>query len=198
MYFYKKFLIVSLTSLLLLTVIPAHADTVLAEKSHAPLDKHQWTYDTDPYGSEAIINEKLIRHGAIWIKFKRVPRVDSKRNSWIELIHKLPTASLVGSQKIRLTYQCDIPLLIKLSQQEYGENGDKSYAHYQIKLPPARQWTTQEINLKDFYRPEWTPTSSKDLGLLPEHIDAIYLTPSMTDKDGGEAILQVRAIELLP
>ncbi|ALO36314.1 hypothetical protein CMT41_17415 [Colwellia sp. MT41] len=183
----------SMVSLLLLA-----ATAVQAETTYAALDRNQWTYDTDPYGSEAIINEKLIRHGGIWIKFKRVPRIDEKRNSWIELIHKLPSASLTGIKKIRLTYQCDTPLLIKLSQQEYGKNGDQSYAHYQIKLPPARQWTTQEVDLKDFYRPEWTPASSTDIGLLPEHIDAIYLTPSLTDKDGGEAILQVRAIELLP
>ena len=52
--------------------------------------------------------------------------------------------------------------------------------------------------MKDFSRPEWTPSNSTDYGLKPEHIDAIYLTPSMTDKDGGEAILQVRAITLLP
>ncbi len=193
MQFLKTTLFASLVSLLLLTAISA-----TAEDSFAPLIKSQWSYDTDPYGSEAIINEKLIRHGGIWIKFKRVPRVDAKRNSWIELIHKLPTASLAGNQKIRLTYQCDIPLLIKLSQQEYGKKGDASYAHYQIKLPATKGWTTKAVDLKDFYRPKWTPASSKDYGLLPEHIDAIYLTPSMTDKDGGEAILQVRAIEVLP
>jgi len=189
----KTSLLTALTSILLLAAMPA-----TAYNTHTPLDKHQWSYDTDPYGSEAIINEKLIRHGGIWIKFKRVPRVDAKRNSWIELIHKLPNASLAGNQKIRLTYQCDIPLLIKLSQQEYGKSGDKSYAHYQIKLPKTNGWTTKEVDLKDFYRPDWTPASSKDYGLLPKHIDAIYLTPSMTDKDGGEAILQVRAIEMLP
>jgi len=190
---FNKPLLISLTCFLLLVISPVHA-----EKTHTPLDKHQWSYDTDPYGSEAIINEKLIRHGGIWIKFKRVPRVDAKRNSWIELIHKLPKSTLAGSQKIRLTYQCEIPLLIKLSQKEYGKHGDQSYAHYQIKLPATKQWSTKEVDLKDFYRPEWTPASSKDYGLLPEHVDAIYLTPSMTDKDGGEAILQVRAIELLP
>lgn len=190
---FKIPLLISLTCLQLLFIAP-----VQAEKTHAPLDKHQWTYDTDPYGSEAIINEKLIRHGGIWIKFKRVPRVDAKRNSWIELIHKLPTGSMAGSQKIRLTYQCEIPLLIKLSQKEYGKDGDQSYAHYQIEIPATKQWTTKEVDIKDFSRPEWTPENSKDLGILPEHIDAIYLTPSMTDKEGGEAILQVRAIELLP
>lgn len=189
----KFFKVTLLASLLLLITI-----SVKAETNFPPLIKSQWSYDTDPYGSEAIINEKLIRHGGIWIKFKRVPRVDSQRNSWIELIHNLPSASLVGNTKIRLTYQCDIPLLIKLSQKEYGKEGDASYAHYQIKLPATKGWTTKEVNLTDFYRPTWTPTSSKDYGLLPEHIDALYFTPSMTDKNGGEAILQVRAIEVLP
>jgi len=188
-----KTLLLFLAGIVLFTQIPAHA-----YNSHADLDKSQWSYDTDPYGSEAIINEKLIRHGAIWIKFKRVPRVDAKRNSWIELIHKLPSGSLAGKQKIRLTYFCEIPLLIKLSQQEYGKDGDKSYAHYQIELPATKKWSTQEVELADFNRPDWTPINSKDFGLLPEHINALYLTPRLTDKVGGEAILQVRAIELLP
>jgi len=193
MYFFKIILLAVLTSFLTISIASANAEAM-----QAPLDKHQWSYDTDPYGSEAIINEKLIRHGGIWIKFKRVPRVDAKRNSWIELIHRLPSASLTGSQKIRLTYQCDIALIIKLSQRDYGKHGDQSYAHYQIELPPSNQWSTKEVDLKDFSRPEWTPANSTDYGLIPEHIDAIYLTPSMTDKDGGEAILQVRAITLLP
>jgi hypothetical protein len=193
MHFFNVVLFFSLASVLLLTSTNAEA-----YDAHTKLDKHQWSYDTDPYGSEAIINEKLIRHGGIWIKFKRVPRIDAKRNSWIELIHKLPSASLVGSKRIRLTYQCEIPLLMKLPQQEYGKEGDASYAHYQIKLPATKQWTTTEVDLKDFYRPEWTPASSKDYGLILEHINTIYLTPSMTDKEGGEAILQVRAIEILP
>ena len=189
----QLFKIALLTSLLLCAIMPTDA-----QNTQAPLNKQQWSYDTDPYGSEAIINEKLIRHGGIWIKFKRVPRINAMRNSWIHLIHKLPTAALVGHNKISLTYQCDIPLLIKFSQQEYGKDGDHSHAYYQLQLPATTHWTTKEVALKDFYRPKWTPASSKDYGLLPEHIDAIYLTPSMTDKDGGEAILQIRAIELLP
>jgi len=193
MHFFKLILFAVLTNFLTVFIVYANAET-----TQAPLDKHQWSYDTDPYGSEAFINEKLIRHGGIWIKFKRVPRVDAKRNSWIELIHRLPGASLAGNQKIRLSYQCDIAVIIKLSQREYGKHGDQSYAHYQIELPPTSQWSTKEVNLKDFSRPEWTPSNSTDFGLIPEHIDAIYLTPKMTDKDGGEAILQVREITLLP
>ncbi len=193
MHIFTTTLCAILVSFLLITAHPIHA-----KDNDAALNKLLWSYATDPYGSEATINEKLINHGEIWIKFKRVPRVDVNRNSWIELIHKLPQGSMLGNTKIRLTYQCDIPLLIKLSQKEYGEEGDESYAHYQIKLPATNQWTTRQVELKDFYRPIWTPVNSIDHGILPQHIDAIYLTPSLTDKEGGEAILQVRDLKVLP
>jgi hypothetical protein len=193
MHIFLSYVITSITTFLLIALSP-----VYAINNHAPLNHQLWSYATDPYGSEAIINEKLIRHDGIWIKFKRVPRVDVKRNSWIELIHSLPQASMLGNTKIRLTYQCDIPLLMKLSQKEYGKKGDQSYAHYQIKLPATQDWETTEVDIKDFYRPSWTPINSKDYGILTQHIDAIYLTPSLTDKEGGEATLQVSALKLLP
>lgn len=93
MRYFKIILHAVLVSFLAIFSVNANIEII-----QAPLNKHQWSYDTDPYGSEAIINEKLIRHGGIWIKFKRVPRVDAQRNSWIELIHRLPDASLAGSQ----------------------------------------------------------------------------------------------------
>ena len=195
----KRALLTTLSSFLLLAASVSAQDNLKASSNtKAPLDKYQWTYDTDPYGSEAIINEKLIRHGGIWIKFKRVARISDERNSWTELIYKIPTASLVSTQKIRLTYQSEIPLLVTLPQQEYGKNGDQSKAYYQGELPASKQWVTKEVSIKNFKRPHWTPQESKDLGLLPEHIKTINFVPKLTDEKGGEAIIQVRAIELLP
>lgn len=205
MHFIYKTLLASLASLLLLTVAPVYAENG-TEIIHTPLDKFQWTYDTDPYGSEAIINEKLIRHSAIWIKLKRAPRINATRNTWVELIHKIPAASLVGISKIRLTYQCEIPLIVRLSQQHYGKNIDKggnnNIPQYQIELPATKQWVTEEVDLKDFALPSpiasTTSKTALSSSLKPEEIDAIYLIPSITDKEGGEAIIQIRALELLP
>lgn len=193
MKFYTRILLTYMISLLLLSVMP-----VSAQESHTPLDKFQWTYDTDPYGSEAIINEKLIRHGGIWIQFKQAPRADTEHKTWAELIHKLPNASLNGIKRVSLTYQSEIALIVTLPQAEYGKNGDKSHAYYQVELPAAKQWITKEMNLKDFQRPHWTPAWSKDQGLTPAHIKTINFAPDLNDKKGGEAIIQVRAIELLP
>ena len=68
------------------------------------------------------------------IAFNRVPRVDAQNNSWVELIYDLPKKSLNGINSIELTYQSDKPLVVKLSQKDYGGTGDKSYAHYQALL----------------------------------------------------------------
>ena len=71
MYSFKRALLASLSSLLLLVAPVSAQDSLQSSNTQAPLDKYQWSYDTDPYGSEAIINHKLIIHGGIWIKFKR-------------------------------------------------------------------------------------------------------------------------------
>lgn len=188
---FSKIVTTSLVSLLLTIT------TVNAQGAPQLLSEKQWSYDTDPYGSSAIIKDKLITTDGVWINFTRIPRVDVMRNSWIEVIYQLANASLENTKKISLTYKCDIELLIKLSQQDYGKEGDESYAHYQVTLPPATEWTTKEVALSNFSRPHWTPASSKDFGLIPERIDALYFTPQMTDEKGGNATLQIRSVELL-
>ena len=100
-------------------------------------------------------------------------------------------------KKINLTYKWDIPLLIKLSQKHYGKNGDKSYAHYQIKLPAATDWSTQKVSLQNFSRPDWTPKASKDYGIVLDEVNALYFTPSLTDQKCGEETLQISDIKLV-
>lgn len=134
---------------------------------------------------------------AYWVNFKRIPRVDAKRNSWIEVIYTPSKASITNTKRIELTYICDTPLLIKLSQKHYGKEGDKSYAHYQIELPAATQWQSVDVDLGEFSRPDWTPITSVDHGIVLEQVNALYFTPSMLDEKGGEAILQIRDVELL-
>jgi hypothetical protein len=87
---------------------------------------------------------------------------------------------------------------MKFSQKDYGGDGDKSYAHYQMLLPATKDWHTVSVNIADTTRPSWTPANSKDLGLILENISAIYLTPVLDDLEGGQATLNVKAIELLP
>lgn len=169
-----------------------------ANTEQALLDAQQWRFATDPYGSQAILKESLIVEQGAWIHFKRIPRVDAKRNSWVELIYDLPSKSLGDNTMIRLHYKSDQPLLLKLSQKDYGGAGDKSYAHYQITLPAGIDWNSQTVSLADFKRPDWTPEQSIDVGIIHDNISAIYIVPNLTDAKGGEATVEVKAIELLP
>jgi hypothetical protein len=188
-----KAIFTSFTFFLLFTSI-----LLQANEHQAPLKSSQWSYSIDPYGSKATLQNQLMTLEGVWIHFKRIPRIDEQRNSWIELIYSPGNVSLAHRKKISLTYKCDTPLLVKLSQDNYGKDGDKSYAYYQRRLPKATEWTTKEVYFTNFSRPHWTPTYSKDQGMLLEKVNAIYLTPSMTDAAGGEATLEIKYLKILP
>ncbi len=158
----------------------------------------QWRYGIDPHGTSADYGEQLVSNGVAHITFNRVPRPNPEENSWIELIYDLPQGDLRGVDRIALTYQSSEPLLVKLSQRDFGEQGDESYAHYQALVPAADEWRQVTLSLGDFARPAWTPSDSVDVGLLPAHIDALYFAPNLDDAVGGFAELKIKAVELLP
>lgn len=166
--------------------------------STAPLNEKNWRYATDPHGSEVKTKQTLIKDERIWISFKRVPRVNAKNNSWVELIYDLPNQTLEENSTIMLQYKSSKDLVVKLSQKDYGGFGDKSYAHYQYTLPVQHRWGTHCINLADFSRPSWTPVNSVDKGIIKEHVSAIYLVPDLQDAFGGEAVIEVKHIALIP
>ncbi|MBQ4847463.1 hypothetical protein [Pseudoalteromonas sp. MMG005] len=155
-----------------------------------------WRYATDSHGSRAIFEGGLVKDGQIDMGFSRVPRLDKANNSWVELIYDIPQRSLEGYESVTVTYQSDRALIIKLSQKDYGGQGDKSYAHYQVTLPKADKKTTHTVMLSDFSRPDWTPKWSTGKGMIKAHINALYFVPSLTDKDGGKAQLSISALTL--
>ncbi|MCC5826264.1 hypothetical protein [Alkalimonas sp.] len=179
-----------------LLVLLACGDTgALNNTEKGGLDAGFWRYATDPHGSRADYSGDLVQEGIARIVFHRVPRVDAKNNSWVELIYDLPAGSLPQQAVIGLTYQSSTDLVVKLAQLEYGEQGDQSYAHYQAVLPATNGWQSEALSLVDFQRPDWTPASSVDKGIVPDHVSAIYLVPDLTDEQGGQAVLQVRALQ---
>ncbi|WP_152996217.1 carbohydrate binding domain-containing protein [Pseudoalteromonas sp. H105] len=166
--------------------------------SSDPLNEKNWRYATDPHGSEVKTKQTLIKDERVWISFKRVPRVDAKNNSWVELIYDLPNQTLEENSTILLEYKSRKNLVVKLSQKDYGGQGDKSYAHYQYILPAQTKWGTHCIDLADFARPSWTPENSVDKGIIKENVSAIYLVPDLKDELGGEATIEVKNISLRP
>lgn len=188
----SKYLIISAIALLVAGCSPPELPET------GDLDAVHWRYATDPHGSTASYEGELVQQGIARIEFQRVPRVDERNNSWVELIYDLPEGPLQSEPQIELSYQSSTNLVIKLSQREYGELGDQSYAHYQAVVPAADDWQQVRLSLADFHRPDWTPATSVDHGIVPPHVNAIYLVPDLTDDKGGEARVLVRTIKLLP
>ncbi|NTS76409.1 hypothetical protein HR060_05960 [Catenovulum sp. SM1970] len=158
--------------------------------------KDLWHYATDPYGSSAKAQLPQTDTDIVSIEFDRVPRVDVKRNSWVELIYQLESGNLEGTNKVLINYKSSADLILKLSQKDYGKEGDQSYAHYQKVVPQANDWQTIEVDISKFSRPEWTPYHSSDVGIIKKNIDAIYFVPDLTDKTGGKASLSIKNIQL--
>lgn len=156
-----------------------------------------WSYGHDPYGSSVEMGDNLVQDGAARIIFHRAPQVSPDKNTWVELIYRAPEENLEKVKAIKITYQCSTALTVKFSQRDFGELGDGSYAHYQITVPAADDWKTMEMALQNFSRPAWTPSSSKDVGLIMENVTAIYMAPALDDIRGGVARLNVQAIELI-
>lgn len=188
----SKYLIISAMVLLVAGCSPQE----LPEKGD--LDAVHWRYATDPHGSSATYEGELVQYGIARIEFQRVPRVDERNNSWVELIYDLPEGRLQDEPQIELSYQSSTDLVIKLSQREYGELGDQSYAHYQAVVSATDNWQQVRLSRADFQRPDWTPATSADKGIVPAHVNAIYLVPDLTDDQGGAARLSVRSVRLLP
>jgi hypothetical protein len=190
---FLKYLLIIFTAL----CISACTSSPLTSQ-HASLDNVDlWSYGHDPYGSSVVVGDSLIHDGAARIKFSRAARVASDKNTWIELIYHAPKGNLANIKSVRISYQCSTELIMKFSQRDYGESGDGSYAHYQTLLPAANDWKTIEVALDEFSRPAWTPSDSKNVGLIMENVTAIYLAPALDDIEGGVAALNVRAIELV-
>lgn len=177
-------------------LITAMLVAAVAGNTHAELNPADWRYATDPHGSTATYSDPLVKQDEVAISFVRVPRVDAQNNSWVELIYDLPNQSLQGVDSVKLTYQSDKPLVIKLSQKQYGGDGDKSYAHYQTLLPSATDWQTLSVKLADFSRPDWTPQWSTDQGIVKDSVSALYFVPDLTDAEGGQAWIKIKAVEL--
>lgn len=160
------------------------------------INSKDWRYATDPHGSYARYSPALVHNNQVAISFFRVPRVDKQNNSWVELIYDLPMKTLTNKDEIEITYQSDNALIVKLSQVDYGAAGDKSYAHYQLKLPSSTTWRTERVTLSRFTRPDWTPAWSIDKGIVPQNIAALYFVPDLTDQAGGNATIAINQVSL--
>lgn len=153
-----------------------------------------WKAVTDKLGSSFSPSEMKIKDDAITVDFT-LKKKEGNEIVFIELVCALDY-NLKEYSSMKIAYKCETPLLIKLSQKDFGKDGNESYSHYQYKVPAAENYSELTLNFKDFVQPSWTPEYSKDIPLKLENVYDIYLTPDVSSDVGGSAELSVKSIIL--
>lgn len=157
--------------------------------------KNNWEVKVDNYGS-SFTNTPLFQDSLIAkVGFTLINKTKEDEHPYIELICKLGN-NLVDIDTLVLTYKCTTPLIIKLSQSDFGGNGNATYSHYQYILESANEFTTIQFLITNFKQPEWTPEISKNIKYNPENIDAVYFTPEIDEITGGIAVLEIKEFYL--
>ncbi|MCU4175849.1 hypothetical protein [Carboxylicivirga sp. N1Y90] len=165
-----------------------------SEESNLLYSAKGWKPVTDNLGSYYLPNTITIKDSAYEVEFY-LKQKEADEIVFIELVCDLGH-DLSEHKGLSLTYKCDTALVIKLSQSDFGGEGDKSYAHYQYVVPASDTYVTQQLSFSNFTRPDWTPEYSKGKGLNLNNVDAIYLTPAVVDSIGGKALLGVKELIL--
>lgn len=160
------------------------------------LMKNKWSVAVDPFGSEFHYEEPLITNDIAEVSFTIAKRTHNDQWSpYIELICDVE-ADFSGFSGVRITYQCGTDLLMKLSQHDFGSIGNKTYSHYQYRLPPSCTWNTVWIDFSLFEQPYWTPEISKSIPLIKENINAVYMVPDLDATIGETTTIRVNHLEL--
>lgn len=153
-----------------------------------------WKAVTDLIGSSYSPDKAVVRDSLMEVSFT-LKKKEEGEIVFIELVCSLDS-TLSASKGLEITYKCDSPLVIKLSQSDFGGDGDESYAHYQFIVPASETLNTVRVNYESFTQPEWTPEASKGKAMKLENVNAIYLTPDVDATIGGSATLAVKSLYL--
>ncbi len=151
-----------------------------------------WFATTDEYGSYYEMAEEVIVDGEINVNFYITQKLGDEW-PYIELVCESGRA-LTGMSSITLEYKCDKSVEVKLSQSDFGEEGDNSYANFYYEIPEADEWTTITLEIQEFYQPGWSPSESTEVGLVLGNVTDIYLVPTADYNFGEEATLAVRSL----
>lgn len=180
-----------------LILIIASAITACSGEKENLVKTANWYPAVDPFGSDYSIDGDLITDGVISVGFTIAQRPETESwTPWVELVCD-PGFTLEDYYGLKITYRNDTDLLVKLSQSDFGPDGNETYAHYQYSLPISKVWNTQTIEFNAFQQPAWTPDHSTDIPLTLLHVDAIYLVPDLDYITGESTVLHVKYLELL-
>lgn len=185
-----------LSGYVLILIIASTVTASSGEKENL-VNSANWYPAVDPFGSKYSIDGDLITDGVVSVGFTIAQRPDPESwIPWVELVCD-PGFTLEDYSGLTITYRNNTDLLVKLSQSDFGPDGNATYAHYQYSLPASKDWNTQTIEFNAFQQPAWTPDHSSDIPLTLLHVDAIYLVPDLDYNTGESTVLHIKYLELL-
>lgn len=153
---------------------------------------HYWHPATDPLGSQIDTTGGLFRGGEAIVGFTITPKTTDVW-PYVELIF-LPEQSFVGSSQLELAYRSEKPLIVKLSQTDFGPDGNQTWSYYQTVVPPAQEWTTLLLPYSQFELPDWADDNSRAIPLKLENVKGVYLTPQLDAINGESCTMGVQKL----
>jgi peptidoglycan/xylan/chitin deacetylase (PgdA/CDA1 family) len=120
-----------------------------------------WSTGVDSHGSTQQVFLQLVKAGVADVAFS-IAEGDASLGifPYVELVCKI-APTLAGMEGLEIEYQCDSDLLVKLSQSDFGPDGNATYSHYQFRVPASQDWSYKKLAFEKFEQPAWTPDTSR-------------------------------------
>lgn len=199
----ERILISSLSTLavVLLTACQSSPSTVQTDKNLAQnltgdlLTIAQWETNIDPFGSSYYADNGFLNNNHLKITLNQAGRTSYDNWPYAELVCSLPSAP-EGLKSMTLTYRSTQPLDIKLMQEDFGFEGNKTYTFYTAKLMASPSFRTTTIDINQFTLPSWAPRKSKKIALNLQNVSAINIEPNIQNDRGAKTDIEIKSFLL--
>jgi hypothetical protein len=156
-----------------------------------------WYASVDAFGSSVKADMPVVQDGKIDIEFTIAKMAEPDEWPYAELICE-PGIGMSALRGISLRYKSSVDLTLKLSQKDFAEEGNASYAHYQYVLPKSASFVDEVVMVDEFAQPAWADEASRKIELDLANVSAVYLVPALDYTRGQTGSFSLEHFSLAP
>jgi hypothetical protein len=156
-----------------------------------------WYASVDEFGSSVKASMPVVSNGKIDIEFTIAKMAKPDEWPYAELICE-PGIAMNALEGIAIRYKSSVDLALKLSQKDFGPEGNESYAHYQHVLPKSAAFVDAVVMVDDFAQPEWADEAARKIKLNLANVSAVYLVPALDYAKGETGSFALERFSLAP
>ncbi len=147
-----------------------------------------WQPSYDEFGSTASVTTGDVVTG----EFNQVAQPDPNTWPWVSLLADITLIgdNLEGVTSVKVTYTCNVPVLVILPMPSLSGDG----LTHRAQIPAASSFSTETLATGDFKQPVWV-TDLTDLDL--SKVLGVEFVPVFPAATGGEATLALNEVILL-